>query len=139
MPSGWSFRARPTLCSKGCCCFRAGESGAAEVYVRDLSPEGEPGPGKWQVSQAGGFQPRWRPDGKELFFYGMVGMMAAPVKTDGSAFEAGAPRALGVTLGDDVGPFEVDRFHVTRDGERFLMNARLKPPEPIRILVNWLP
>jgi Tol biopolymer transport system component len=115
------------------------ESGAAEVYVRDLSPEGKPGPGKWQVSQGGGFQPRWRPDGKELFFYGMVGMMAAPVKTDGSTFEAGVPRAIGVTLGDDVGPFEVDRFHVTRDGQRFLMNARLKPPEPIRILVNWLP
>ena len=66
-------------------------------------------------------------------------MMAVPVKTDGPTFEAGTPRALGVTLGDDVGPFEVDRFHVTRDGQRFLMNARLKPPEPIRVLVNWLP
>jgi Tol biopolymer transport system component len=48
--------------------YRSQEARRGEVYVSDLSPRGERGPGKWQVSTGGGWQPRWRRDGKELFY-----------------------------------------------------------------------
>ena len=50
--------------------YQSNESGRSEIYVRPFVP---PGAGKrasvedqWQVSQAGGIHPAWRPDGKEL-------------------------------------------------------------------------
>ena len=44
--------------------YQSNESRQVEIYVRPF-----PGPGsQWQVSTAGGSQPRWRPDGKELFY-----------------------------------------------------------------------
>ncbi len=95
------------------------------------------GPGKWQVSTGGGWQPRWRRDGKELFYTDGATIMAVAVKPDAPSFEAAAPRPLF-----DV-PFTGaglrDRFAVTRDGQRFLVNLPLKPAEPVRVLVNWLP
>ena len=58
--------------------YSSNESGRWEVYVTSF-PEAH---GKWQVSNAGGDQPRWRSDGKELFYLGPDSrMMAVPVKT----------------------------------------------------------
>jgi hypothetical protein len=48
--------------------------------------------GKWQVSVAGGELPRWRRDGKELFYHFGDGYFAVDVKTDGASFEAGIPK-----------------------------------------------
>ena len=57
--------------------FTSDRSGRREVYVRPF-PAGE---GEWTISIAGGEQPRWRADGKELFFEAADGkMMAVPVK-----------------------------------------------------------
>ena len=54
---------------------RTGRGG--EVYVRPFPP----GEGEWTISLAGGEQPRWSGDGKELFFEAADGkMMAVPVK-----------------------------------------------------------
>ena len=51
--------------------------------------------GQWQVSTAGGIYPRWRPDGKELYYIGPDGqMMAAAVTVTGMTFEPGTPVAL---------------------------------------------
>jgi Tol biopolymer transport system component len=112
------------------------ESGDGEVYVRDLSPRGERGPGKWQVSAGGGWEPRWRRDGKELLYTAGSTIMAVAVKPVGPSFQAGAPRAL----------FEVPmprlashRFDVTRDGQRLLVDTLVTADEPVRVLVNWLP
>ena len=117
--------------------YRSDLGGRGEVYVSDLSPRGERGPGKWQVSTGGGWQPRWRRDGKELFYTDGATIMAAAVKPDAPSFEAAAARPLF-----DV-PFTGaglrDRFAVTRDGQRFLVNLPLKPAEPVSVLVNWLP
>ena len=46
--------------------YTSDESGQREVYVRPF-PVSD---GKWRISTAGGEQPRWRGDGKELFFVG---------------------------------------------------------------------
>jgi Tol biopolymer transport system component len=48
--------------------YRSDESGRSEAYVRDVPRDGTPGRGKWQVSTEGGVEPRWRRDGKEIFY-----------------------------------------------------------------------
>src|SRR5262245_3984313 len=71
--------------------YTSDESGTYEVYVRRFPGGGS----KWQVSTGGGAQPRWRRDGKELFFLGLDGkLMAVEVKTADGRFETGPPRAL---------------------------------------------
>ena len=99
--------------------YSSNETGRSEVYVQGVSPDGVRSQGKWQVSTAGGGQPRWRRDGKELLYVSGSTLMAVDVKTDGVSFEAGIPKPL----------FEVDvdanarrnRFVATRDGQRFLV------------------
>ena len=56
--------------------YRSSESGRFEIYVRPF-----PGPGgQWQISTAGGIAPRWRPDGKELYYIAPDGkLMAVPI------------------------------------------------------------
>src|SRR5215467_8363462 len=70
--------------------YASNETGKWEIYVTSF-PEAR---GKWQVSKGGGEQPRWRGDGKELFYLSSDSkMMAVPVTT-GATFDAGAPVAL---------------------------------------------
>ena len=113
------------------------ETGRMEIYVRSF-PEGETGikPGKWRVSTAGGVQPRWRRDGKELFFNTPDGkLMAVGVKT-GSTFEPGVP----VELFDTRDPSENFGFDVSPDGQRFLVNRAIEvdQAQPVNISTNWL-
>ena len=73
--------------------YDSNESGRAEVYVRPFPP-GSGRSGKWLVSSNGGFQPRWRGDGGELFYLSADRrMMAVDVKLV-PRFEPGTPRAL---------------------------------------------
>jgi WD40-like Beta Propeller Repeat len=71
--------------------YQSNASGRFEIYVQPF-----PGPGPQSpVSTAGGTDPRWRADGKELFFVGLdAKLMAVPVGTSGATFEAGSPTAL---------------------------------------------
>jgi Tol biopolymer transport system component/predicted Ser/Thr protein kinase len=107
------------------------ESGKREVYVQTFPASG----GKWQISDAGGAYPRWRRDGKELF-YVTAGqkLMAVTVQTD-STFQAGRPHAL----------FEprffqpVIPYAVSADGQRFLVNTPLEEDNssPVTVVLNW--
>src|SRR5262249_7707100 len=70
--------------------YQSNESGRAEIYVQELSGAG----GKWQISVSGGQLPRWRADGKEIFFQGLdQTLMAVDVHTS-ETFQAGVPSAL---------------------------------------------
>jgi len=109
------------------------------VYVQSF-PAGR---GKFQVSAGPGVQPRWRPDGKELFYVSMEGtLMAVEVKTS-PGFEVGAPKPLFparvAALGTGYFSFNYD---VAADGKRFLVNsyatkAETSPLAPITVVVNW--
>jgi eukaryotic-like serine/threonine-protein kinase len=98
--------------------YTSNESGQLEIYVESF-PRGAP---KRQVSTNGGMQPRWRRDGKELFYMSFDRkLMAVDVKT-GPELEFGAPKELFQTRlsrgGSSTPP--VLRYDVTRDGKRIL-------------------
>lgn len=96
--------------------YSSTESGDTEVYVMPFPASGR----KWLVSERGGFQARWRRDGKELFYMTPDKMLvAAPVDAKGADFEVGAPKALFETR-LPYPPYHA--FDVTADGQRFLVN-----------------
>jgi hypothetical protein len=70
--------------------YGSNETGQTEVYVIPFAP-GSPAAGKWQLSTAGGQQPCWRADGRELFFANSGKLMAVDVNTNAKSFEAGTP------------------------------------------------
>jgi serine/threonine protein kinase len=112
-----------------------------EVLVRSVPKQAGGSPdavGKWQISTAGGSQPVWRADGKEIFYVGPDGtMMATPVESGENFFRPGAPKPLFQTrLNLDAA---VRQYDVTADGQRFLLNQRLpdSADAPITVVVNW--
>jgi serine/threonine protein kinase/Tol biopolymer transport system component len=117
--------------------YQSNVTGRFEIYVQPF-----PGPGRqWPVSTAGGTDPRWRADGKELFFIGLDGkLMAAPVGMSGSTFEAGAPAALFQTRMAVGGAANLkQQYAVSRDG-RFLVNVPFETSTaPITLILNWHP
>jgi dipeptidyl aminopeptidase/acylaminoacyl peptidase len=118
------------------------ESGQREVYVRPFSGTlSEAASEKWPVSTAGGAWPRWRADGRELYYLAPDDrLMAVPVAATGRMFEVGVPVALfrpriyGGGTNQNVG----SNYDVSDDG-RFLINTVLDDEVPITILQNWDP
>jgi eukaryotic-like serine/threonine-protein kinase len=109
-------------------------SGRFEVYVQSFPG----GSGKQQVSNGGGNYPRWRRDGRELFYYAGDGkLMAVPVRS-GKWLELGAAVSLfefrAGTLLTNFAPYAV-----TADGQRFLISAVVEsePNAPLTVVVNW--
>jgi hypothetical protein len=122
--------------------YTSDESGRREVYVRPF-PAAE---GKWQISVAGGQKPRWRGDGKEIFFEAADGKMTAvlvrPVIGVKASFGWSTPQALFdahmVRRERDV----LYEYDVAADGQRFLVNTAniAEGPastHPLTVVVNW--
>ena len=91
------------------------------------------------VSINGGIQPRWRQDGKELFYYGIDGkLMAVDVKANGNNLEAGTPGALFELRPVFGPPTGGAPYAVSNDGQRFLINiAEESSPLPAAVVQNW--
>ena len=88
-----------------------------------------------QISTAGGGQPLWRKDGRELFYLSLDGkLMALDVKS-GATLETGSPRALFQTK-VDVEP-RFDQYCVAPDGRRFIVAESSPNDRPISVVVNW--
>jgi hypothetical protein len=119
--------------------YRSTESGRPEIYVQGFTLNSSQPRGKWQISTAGGQLPRWRRDGKELFYRFGTTFYAVDVKTDGASFEAGIPRPLFDTVTVNSAPGAGSPFVVTRDGQRFLVLALAEKEvgEPMEVVVNW--
>jgi len=110
------------------------ESTRPEVYVMSY-PEAA---GKVQVSVAGGMQPRWRGDGKEIFYIAPDGkLMAAEVKTKGSTVEVGRIQTLFGGIPSTVSG--AVPYDVAAGGDRFLVDMQIEPPapEPLTVVQNW--
>jgi Tol biopolymer transport system component len=116
--------------------YTSDESGSSEVYVRAFPDGGA----RRQVSVRGGTQPRWRRDGKELFYLRLDGrLMSVAVDATPTTIETGPPRTMFDT--GIRGGF-LDRrnqYLVTKDGQRFLVNlsAEDEKPAPITVVMNW--
>ena len=101
--------------------FCSNESGRIELYVRQLDFGG----GKWQLSNEGALYPRWRADGKELYYMNFSGeIVAVPVSTTG-AFEAGNRSVLFKANLQNKPGFQIAPYDVSNDGKKFLLNSRL--------------
>jgi Tol biopolymer transport system component/DNA-binding winged helix-turn-helix (wHTH) protein len=131
--------------------YASNESGRYEVYVRTFPEAG----GKWQVSAAGGMQPRWKPDGSELFYVAPDAQLTAmtirmrrdphaPDGRDSHALDAGTPVTLFPARLATGGNAQATGFQaraqyaVASDG-RFLMNvpAEETNTSPITVALNW--
>jgi WD40 repeat protein len=116
--------------------YTSDESGQFEVYVRPYPTATE----QKRISLAGGMQPEWRRDGRELFYIAADGkMMAVPVSTTGAAFEPGTPTALfDVEVPEPTAPYPT-HYAVTADGQRFLVNTVIdQPTRPaLTVILNW--
>ena len=109
--------------------YSSNESGKNEIYVAPF-----PGPGgKWQVSTDGGVQPRWRRDGKELFYLSAdLRLMSLEIRASGATLEPGAPKVL-------FEPHPLPSLYdAAADGQRFLMiSSGVEQSPPITLAQNW--
>jgi eukaryotic-like serine/threonine-protein kinase len=108
--------------------YYSNESGRNEVYVSPFPGAG----GKRQVSTAGGTAPRWRKDGRELFYVAADRrLMAAEVDARSGAFEVSKVDAL-------FGPV-TSGYDVASDGLRFLVLVpeEAETTKPLTIVQNW--
>ncbi|MGH7680543.1 MAG: protein kinase domain-containing protein [Candidatus Eiseniibacteriota bacterium] len=114
--------------------YSSGESGRREIYIRPF-----PGPGgKWQVSTQGGVHPKWRRDGKELYFLTPDGNMMAADITAGTGIQSGTPRVLfrtGAPEPEVNGPC----YAVSADGQQFLIRKSISgvTVSPTTVVLNW--
>jgi hypothetical protein len=109
------------------------------VYVTRFPQAGR----KWQVSAAGGAFPRWRRDGKELFYVSPDNkLLAAGVDGSREAFDVGAVSPLfsvRFRTSGYLGYRGDGNYAVSADGRRFLLNVANSEsvPGPITVLANW--
>jgi eukaryotic-like serine/threonine-protein kinase len=115
--------------------YASDESGDWEVYVTTY-PQAS---GKWQVSRDGGTEPRWRGDGKEMYYLGPHEELTAVDVNAGETFSAGAPAKL-FTFQARAGISSTDLFtyDAAKDGQRFIVNRYVKPAAiaPLQVLLN---
>ena len=119
--------------------YMSRETGTNEIYVRGLPPLA----GKWAVSTGGGTVPRWRGDGRELYYLAGGNLMAVDVSVDGAAFGTGTPRALFAFSHSNVTHADYFPYAVTRDGRKFLVTRELPSSAgdarqtPVVVVLNW--
>ena len=112
--------------------YTSDESGQDEVYVRPFSMNSAGTTvevsGKWPISNGPGTEPRWRGDGRELFYRSRGGrVMAVEIATE-LPFRAGSPQSLGSLPG---------AWDSAADGRRFLVLASKSGPQPYTVVLNW--
>ncbi|MBM3818976.1 MAG: hypothetical protein FJW14_08170 [Acidimicrobiia bacterium] len=102
--------------------YSSNETGRSEIYIRPF-PDG---PGRIQVSVNGGVYPRWRRDGRELYFMSLVvlgSVMASDISVSGASVQRGVPRTLFQSFyaGGEHPVGQYHAFAAAPAGDRFLM------------------
>jgi Tol biopolymer transport system component len=115
--------------------YTSNQSSGFEVYVQSLQADGR----KWQVSIAGGADPQWRADEKEIFYLASDGRMMSVSLTGGTSLDPGVPQPLFRFRDVAVIPPYSSAYDVQRDGQRFLVRASTEELQthPLNVLVNW--
>ncbi|HTR45755.1 MAG TPA: protein kinase, partial [Verrucomicrobiae bacterium] len=125
--------------------YQSDESGRNEIYVRTFSPDalasGTNTGGKWQISAGGGAGPRWRRDGKELYYISSDGKLMEADVAAGPNFQSAAPKSLfslsGPRADPGIGISAV--WDAAPDGARFLLPrlAGREDTTPFNVVLNW--
>jgi serine/threonine-protein kinase len=117
------------------------KSGQLEIYV---CPFPDVKSGKWQISISSGQEPRWSPDGREIYYRSGDAIMMASVEIDPTFRIVGSARELFRGVFFFIGPGH--SWDISPDGKQFLM---MKPqgalaegfstegPPKINIVLNW--
>jgi serine/threonine protein kinase/Tol biopolymer transport system component len=125
--------------------YGSDESGKPEVFVREFSSNSEGNSftlgGAWQVSSGGAVDPRWRGDGKELYYRTLDGKVMAVEVVTNPTFQAGPPTELfqGPPLLYPPGASAPSQWGVTADGKRFLFSVLpgQNTTPAVTVLLNW--
>jgi serine/threonine protein kinase/Tol biopolymer transport system component len=119
------------------------ESGSGEVYVRGFSRNAgslSKAGGRWRISNRGGYSPRWRVDGRELFYLAADGKVMAVDVSGGTAFHRGMPKTLFPYQAIPYMAPGSSFLSVTADGNRFLLpvvSGAENSPSPFNVILNW--
>jgi eukaryotic-like serine/threonine-protein kinase len=119
--------------------YASDESGRSEIYVQPF-PVPAGGGSKTSVSREGGNQPRWRRDGKELFYLSFDGKLMAVDVTEGREFKVGTPKPLFRAPATSIQSRTAMNgwaWDVTSDGQRFLFDAVKTSSESLTAVLNW--
>jgi serine/threonine protein kinase/Tol biopolymer transport system component len=117
--------------------YASDESGRPEVYVQPF-----PGPGpKIPISTTGGMQPKWRHDGKELFYRvdGTGKLMSVEIRANGQ-FQTGVPQLLSAKMSlANHGMTTGDHYAVSADGKRVFTfkSSQEGSASPVTVVLNW--
>jgi eukaryotic-like serine/threonine-protein kinase len=113
--------------------YTSSESGKYEVHVQTFPTSDR----KWQISTAGGSEPRWRGDGRELYYLSEDRKLMAVSVDPGPSF--GVPEPLFQTRVLPGVNAQRTSYVPSRDGRRFLINTQTgdPPPNPITVVLNW--
>jgi Tol biopolymer transport system component len=113
--------------------YSSNESGRFEVYVQTFPLSDR----KWQVSTNGGYEPRWRADGREIYYLAEDRKLMASAVAPGPSF--GVPKPLfAARVPAGVSALRTN-YVPAGDGRRFLINALSgEPPRPeLTVVLNW--
>ena len=111
--------------------YSSNESGRPEVYVRPFPAAA----GQWKVSVEGGTEPRWRGDGRELFYVGPDRRLISVPIASGATFTPGLPAPLFETRLADTWWWD----YVVLPGGRFVIKQRVEqtPSSRVTVVLNW--
>jgi eukaryotic-like serine/threonine-protein kinase len=127
--------------------YASDETGRSEIYIQPF-PAPPNGGSKTAISRDGGSQPRWRRDGKELFYVSSDGKLMAVDVSAGTIFNASVPKTLFQVpvalighpeVNDEMGKgsLQVLGWDVAPDGKRLLVDTATRSAESLTVLLNW--
>jgi Tol biopolymer transport system component len=115
--------------------YVSNESGPREVFIASSSLDAATGFARAgsgeQLSKGGGTSPRWRGDGRELFYLASDGTVMSVDLSTARGFAAGAPTPLFRVAG------VLPDWGVSPDGNRFLLAVPVRSPPPFDVVLNW--
>jgi hypothetical protein len=118
--------------------YAAGNRGEMQIYVQPIPATGA----LWLVSKDGGTMPRWRRDGRELYYRAADGrLMSVPVVASaigaGASFQHGTPQALFGSI-PTIGNVQRFTYQPSADGQRFLVALPTEAgARPMTVVLNW--
>jgi Tol biopolymer transport system component len=114
--------------------YHSNETRTPQIYVIPFPSTGQ----KWQISQAGGVQPRWSPDGSQLFFLDPDGRLMSATLPQSDPRGASTPAVL---FASGVAPSDaLDQYAPLRDGFLIRMPLSVASEDAaVQVVINWKP